>query len=319
MSLTSALKNACTHTGDADTFPFAVLRLLARKVGASGVEVACREAGAVTARGTLTIGGGTARFSAEVAAGAHTAAASQAAAWLGEEFAGEYPVCCHAEHRALIEADTDGLHLLDAPTEYGRGVLELGWVAALVAAGSGDARRALRAAGRMFAEMSVGEQQAVLDSLARRGIDAGGLFTLYLARVTGESAEEEQERWESWFLGQRQFDLPYPRQAVVEILASDIDPDLKRLAMHEAVLHYDSEIERDNRTRIVAQVRRNNQELVFGRMSRAFHNQSLLFANACYVQIDEEIRTRVAGLADECLLSHGLRRRRTACARCCRG
>ncbi len=133
----------------------------------------------------------------------------------------------------------DGLHLLDAPAEYGAAAV-LAWVAALAAARTGDARRGLRAAGRMYAELAPGEQQAVLAALAGDEIDAGGLFALYLTRSAQESAEAERERWESWFLGQQQFDLPYNRQAVVEILASDIDPDLKRIALHEAVSRYDA-------------------------------------------------------------------------------
>ncbi len=300
MNTITAPEQCDADAADPDTFPFAVLRLVARKDKESGVEVAQREAGAVTARGMLAISGGAATFSLGFAAGADQEPPAQAAAWLGEEADGEYPVVLQREHRAVLEADSDGLHLLEAPADYGL-ASALGWTAALAAMRTGDARQGLRAAARIYAGLTPVQQQSVFATLAGSAIDAGGLFALYLMRSAQETAEEEQERWESWFLGQQQFDLPYNRRAVVEILASDIDPDLKRIALHEAVSRYDAALERANRARIVDQVRRNNQELIFGRMSRAFHNQSLLFANACYVQIDENIRGKVAMLASECL------------------
>ena len=80
----------------------------------------------------------------------------------------------------------------------------------------------------------------------------------------------------TWLLGQDRLDLPYDRRAAREVLASDIDPDEKRLRLYEVLRSYDRDIEGDNIRRIAAEVRAQRQELVFGRMSRAFHNQGCL-------------------------------------------
>ena len=284
---------------------FAVLRRIARRDDTRGLTVACREPGTLIAQGTLTIAAGRASFHNGLHVGAHAAAANQAAAWLGDAYDGDYPATLYRDHHSVVGAQSSGLCLMDDTKDYGL-ALALGWAAALVAAHTGDARQALAAAGRLYIQCSDTEQDAILAALMTEDIDAGGLFALYLTRVARESADEEWERWASWYLGQQQVDLPYNRRAVVDILESDIDPDQKRLDMHDVLVKYDAEIEQANRMRIVDQVRRNNMELVFGRMSRAFHNQSLLFANASYVQIDDAIRVKVAALAADCLTSSRL-------------
>ena len=279
-----------------DELPFALLTLPVD----AGSKVARRSAGLRTGAGMLTIAGTTVQ--AEGVGAAHREALARAIAWLPGALDGAYALTLHTEHRALVEATADGL-ALDIRELSGDGLrdaLALAWVTALLMQSTGDPRHALRQAMLIYRKLTANEQQAIQAVLADGNFDAGNLAAIMFERAAAETVEEELVRWESWFLGQRRIDLPYNRRAVIDILASDIDPDEKRLLIHDAVQGFDLALERQNIARIVGEVRAARQELIFGRMSRAFHNQSLLFANAQYVRIDAAVRERMAELIAAC-------------------
>lgn len=307
MDMTLASQAATCTSAIADEFlPFALLTIPAAQQPARGTSVARREVGTTVAEATLTIAGGQADFAGLCCgecADTHREAMARVCAWLGGAVDGTYPVRWMKEHRALVEADVDGLAIecrtLGSAGEYD--ALALAWVAALMITKTGDPRRALGRVGTLFAALTTDEQLGVITALADGTLDAGHLCTIFLTRYARETSTEELERWESWFLGQRQVDLPYNRQAVIDILEStEIDPDEKRLRIHDVIVQFDWEAERANITRTVAKVRANNQELIFGRLCRAFHNQSLLFANAGYVQVDDALRGQVMQLVASC-------------------
>ncbi|MHB9133693.1 MAG: hypothetical protein ACYDBB_21730 [Armatimonadota bacterium] len=286
-----------------ETLPFALLRFPATQSPAEGTCVARREAGAVLGSGTLTIAGGHASFTGGPGeTEMHRCVLPRALGWLGHDVDGSYPLTWRVEHRALVEADGAGITLGEFPPNgmAGSDALALAWVAALVAAKTGNPRLALRRVAAIYRELTAEEQACVQAALTDGAYDAGNLCAIFLARSAQETSADEMERWESWFLGQRALDLPYNRKAVIDILASDVDPDQKRLQIHDTVRRFDWEMERLNITRLVAEVRANNQELVFGRMSRAFHNQGLLFANAGYVQVNDGLRRHAAELTALC-------------------
>jgi hypothetical protein len=279
-----------------DTLPFAFFTIPASQSPAAGTSVARRAAGVVVSAGTLAIAGGQAQLDAPPA---HRAALAKALAWLGDTVDGAYPVTWHREHRALVEADGAGI-AIDADQEAPLDVLALAWAAALVAAKAGRPRPALRRVAALYRDLPALEQAGVQAALADGTLDAGHLAAIFLARAAAETSADEQQRWESWFLGQRALDLPYHRKAVIDLLSADIDPDQKRLHLHETARRFDAGLERANIARLTAEVRAAGQELIFGRMSRAFHNQGLLFANAGYVMVDDALRTQVKRLAERC-------------------
>jgi len=276
--------------------PFALLTL--PKDAATGT--ARRTAGMRTGTGTLTIAGTS--IQAEGIGAGHQRALAGAVKLLPGALDGTYALTFHAGHRALVEATAEGIALdtCEFADDKLDGALALAWVAALLTLRAGDPRPALRQVMLLYRQMSASEQQTLQAALADGQCDAGNLAAIMFERAVGETVEEELERWESWFLGQRRIDLPYNRRAVIDILASDIDPDEKRLLIHDSVQHFDLALERENIARIVSEVRAARQELIFGRMSRAFHNQSLLFANSQYVRIDGAVRERMAELILAC-------------------
>jgi len=167
---------------------------------------------------------------------------------------------------------------------------------------TGDADRAAR--GGLQASLDVWDgydyasRRAVYAALDVPAIDAGGIFSQFLRIVSsderriaaGESEPEWRKRWITWLLGQMRIDLPYDRDAVADILLDDVlDPDESRLALYQAIRPYDRQTEHANAERVSRDVAWAEQELLFGRMSRAFHNQALLFANARYVTVTRAI------------------------------
>lgn len=75
-------------------------------------------------------------------------------------------------------------------------------------------------------------------------------------------------------------DLPYSRQRALAILAEEVATDGKRIRLYELLRDYDRTVEQGNIKRLAAEVRKAGQQLIFGRMSRAFHNQASLFADS---------------------------------------
>ena len=238
---------------------------------------ASRAEGARVGAGVLTLEAGSAGMSG-VAAGAHLAALSALLPLLTPEELGDYTVVSRRDHRAPVEG-RPGEITLDPRAAADPDVLALAWLAALTVARGGDARAALR---RITTALVLLPPQMTL--LPDTACDAGGLAARFLAHVA-----EAPERWESWFLGQRRLDLPYDRAAVHAALAIP-DPDAQRLALHEVVRRYDPAVEAANIARIAAETHAAGEELIFGRMSRAFHNQGLLFAHAGYVVLDDAVR-----------------------------
>ena len=115
-------------------------------------------------------------------------------------------------------------------------------------------------------------------------IDSGNLLSLYLRRAANSADSEFRDRWVTWILGQDRIDLPYDRQAAGEVLDSDTDVDEKRLLLYGILREYDHDVEAENIRRLASEARAANQQLVFGRMSRAFHNQGTLFADAALLE-----------------------------------
>ncbi|MHB9129888.1 MAG: hypothetical protein ACYDBB_02210 [Armatimonadota bacterium] len=304
MTVSPSLADPSQQLASDAPLPFALLVIPAKQNRALGTTVSRRTAGEVLVGGTLSIKSGEASFSGNCDSDyltEHRTAIARAADWLPHVVEGDFPVRWCKEHRAVVETDGESLLLDCQPVTGLTGALALAWIAAIVAYREQNPRAALRAVASVFRALPANEQAAIRSALADSAVDAGSLCEIFLTRVARETSEDELERWESWFLGQREIDLPYNRKAVIEILESEtIDPDEKRLLIHDVVQHYDKDVEKANIARTVAKVRKNNQELVFGRMSRAFHNQSLLFANAGYLQVDEMVDEKMHELAIAC-------------------
>jgi hypothetical protein len=170
---------------------------------------------------------------------------------------------------------------------------------------TGDGSQALSAALDVWLSKDRDLQRDILAVLETPGLDAGRIFVRFLrgvgddgARVqNGESARQWRRRWTTWLLGQARVDLPYDRFSVESILHTSADPDETRLLLYQAVRGYDRSMERRNAVRVASEVSWAGEELLFGRMSRAFHNQALLFANARYVTVTETLAGLVRALA----------------------
>ena len=153
--------------------------------------------------------------------------------------------------------------------------------------------------------MDRAERTPLLRMLESPKIDSGHIFRNFLVAAVDESRREEvgetpeiwRERWATWIIGQAKVDLPYDREAAEEVLSADMEPDDMRLALHQVVQDYDSDADRANAERINRQVAWGEQELIFGRMSRAFHNQGALFAHARHLTIDDEMSRAAEKLA----------------------
>ena len=235
------------------------------------------------------------------------AALTQALRWIDGDLPDDFQcrINYFHQHRALLEFERGviALDVRDLPPDA-IGAMALAWVAALHMAAGGAAGSALAMVARCYRALPMLEQREILQFLADGRYDPSFLFASYLHRVQSLTADEDVERGANWFLGQSAIDLPYDRREVAALLAADIDPDERRLALASAVRTFDAELEAGNIQRIVAATHGAGEEVIFGRMSRAFHNQGLLFANAGYLQVDETIRTRLTDLR-RTTLGHG--------------
>jgi hypothetical protein len=153
----------------------------------------------------------------------------------------------------------------------------------------------------LYDRLERGERGQILRLLSGPHLDSGNLLGLFLRRAGGlGDSDTQRDLHITWLLGQDRIDLPYDRQAVSETLHSDIDPDQKRFALFTLLRGYDRDLERDNIGRLTAAVRQAGQQLVFGRMSRAFHNQATLFADAVVLTPQAEWRDLAARLEESC-------------------
>jgi hypothetical protein len=164
-------------------------------------------------------------------------------------------------------------------------------------AATSDDWAAVAATIEIWNTFAVKEKTAVRSLLESPGIDAGHILGQFLSTIDDDSRREEADetpeqwryRWTTWLLGQNRIDLPYNRDEVQEILKDDLDPDDARLLLYQTIRQYDKPTEKDNAERTYREVTWAEEELIFGRMSRAFHNQALLFAHARYVDVTTEM------------------------------
>jgi hypothetical protein len=141
-------------------------------------------------------------------------------------------------------------------------------------------------------------------------LDSGNLLSLFLKRAVFDSPspteKPSQAIWRdqqiTWLLGQDRIDLPYPRQTAIDILHEVADIDEQRSQLYRMLRSYDRKLERQNIERISNEVLEARQQLVFGRMSRAFHNQATLFADAVLLQPAlswRELATELSSLTED--------------------
>ncbi|MGD0961953.1 MAG: hypothetical protein ABSB19_19250, partial [Methylomonas sp.] len=141
----------------------------------------------------------------------------------------------------------------------------------------------------IYATFTQQERDALHEILDGRELDSGNLFALFLGKAALNAEENDGDAlWRdqriTWLLGQDRLDLPYQRQAALDILGGDGNADERRFRLYRLLRGYDRNLEQSNIERIAAEVREARQQLIFGRMSRAFHNQAMLFANAVLLQ-----------------------------------
>jgi len=156
----------------------------------------------------------------------------------------------------------------------------LGVIQVLLFRSGRSERDALHQVMRLYCLLSGPEQGMILTALGRSGLDRGALFSSFLQRVALAASDHQVDLHISWLLGQSRIELPYDRSAAAAILHANADPDQQRRRLHALLRHYDRERESGNIRRISECARESGQILIFGRMSRAFHNQALLFADA---------------------------------------
>ncbi len=152
-------------------------------------------------------------------------------------------------------------------------------------------RQALAKTVRFYASFSKAERDSLHGVLEESGLDSGNLFGIFLKRAASTpdtgignlQPEVWQDQQITWLLGQDRIDLPYPRQAALDILQNETNVDEQRARLYRLLRGYDKRLEQRNIQRIASEVRAARQQLVFGRMSRAFHNQATLFANAVWL------------------------------------
>lgn len=175
-------------------------------------------------------------------------------------------------------------------------------------------RQALAKVPDLYAAFS-GAERACLHRMLEGGVlDSGGLFSLFLQRAVADPcidgaslpAAEWRDRQITWLLGQDRVDLPYPRRAALEILQAEADADEQRSRLYRLLRGYDRVLERGNLERIAGEVHEARQQLIFGRMSRAFHNQATLFANAVLLQPGPAWPSLAAELSSLAAVSPGL-------------
>ena len=149
-------------------------------------------------------------------------------------------------------------------------------------------RQALAKVADLYSSFSKPERDILHAMLEGPLLDSGNPFSIFLKRVALESTDDIKTQDQkvlldhhiTWLLGQDRVDLPYQRQVAIDILKGDTDPDEQRSQLYSLLRTYDRALEGRNIERISTEVHEAQQQLIFGRMSRAFHNQATLFANA---------------------------------------
>ncbi len=143
--------------------------------------------------------------------------------------------------------------------------------------------QALNQAIAFYLSFSEAEQDAIQQVLTSPVLDSGNVLTQFLQRLRYGSADNTALPT-TWLLGQDRIDLPYSRAQALAIMATESPVDEQRAQLYRLLRGYDRALERGNIERIASEVHDAQQHLIFGRMSRAFHNQATLFANAVLVQ-----------------------------------
>ncbi len=246
----------------------------------------------------------------------------------------EFAVCFLEDHEYLLEFDvgqarflvasdiTYSLGLVSANLQAGQCVasyetllgfeliLSLGHFFLLHALAGKTRRQALQATVCLYASFKPAEQNSIQLVLRSPHLDSGNLFSLFLQRASSPapvslqeisaglqkvSAGHSVDLQITWLFGQEKVDLPYSRQQALSILADDIATDVKRARLYELLRDYDRVVEQGNINRLATEIRVARQQLIFGRMSRAFHNQAGLFADSLLLRPMPEWRV----IADE--------------------
>jgi len=196
---------------------------------------------------------------------------------LAGDVAGELGLSLDESKDEIRAADPDALHGFEL-------LLALGQYCLFQVLRGASPRAALHRAFDLYQDCPVPEQARLHQLLEGRVLDSGNLFSLFLRRSAAQSQRAWRDEQVTWLLGQDQVDLPYDRQDAAALLGRPLDPDEKRFLLYALLRDYDRDLELGNIERLAARTRREGQQLIFGRMSRAFHNQATLFADAVLLQ-----------------------------------
>ena len=239
----------------------------------------------------------------------------------------EFVVCFLEDHEYLLEFDaSQGRFLVSCDITYPLGlgsanlqagqciesfetllgfelILTLGHFFILHCLSGQTRRQALHETVFLYGSLTQSEQSCIQRVLRSPHLDSGDLFSLFLqwANLPGPSDKQEvsAKNWLdlqiSWLFGQEKVDLPYSRHRAISILAEEVATDEKRTRLYELLRDYDRTVEQGNIRRLATEIREAGQQLIFGRMSRAFHNQASLFADSVFLQPLPEWRV----IADE--------------------
>lgn len=165
-------------------------------------------------------------------------------------------------------------------------LLGLGLVHAGLSRRERSAHAALGGVLELYQAFSDSDRDCVFRALEGSGLDPDGLFSSFLQRADGGAATPDRERLIAWLLSRDRIGLPYDRRAALSILSGSADADEKRRRLHGVIRQYDRHLELANIERMAAELRHSGELLIFGRMSRAFLNQALLFADAVWLRPD---------------------------------
>lgn len=182
-----------------------------------------------------------------------------------------------------VQFDAGKNELAATSPEHLRGLelaLALTLFAQLDIAAGATVRSAVHWAASLYSRLGRADRALLHGVLDSPHMDSGNLLSQFLRRSARTDDASTRDLWVTWLLGQDRIDLPYNRQAAQEVLDSDTDVDDKRLLLYGILRDYDRDAEADNIARLAGEARHAGQQLVFGRMSRAFHNQGTLFADA---------------------------------------
>ncbi|HUL13714.1 MAG TPA: hypothetical protein VLU73_16305, partial [Methylococcaceae bacterium] len=203
---------------------------------------------------------------------------------------GEIVVRFREGEDTLLSVDIDS-GIMDMSVMHGNGprhglklLLGLGWVYVLLCRGGRSERAALHGMLDLYQAMSAEDQADIFRSLEQPVLDPGKLFALFLQRAGSADSAEDRDRHVTWLLGQNRVNLPYDRLAALAIMGGAADTDEKRRQLYALVRNYDRALECGNIERISCELREAGELLIFGRMSRAFHNQGMLFADAVLIR-----------------------------------